>query len=162
MSFLSRAANLDFIQTNRTIIWPLTSSFAILSFLNNPHLIGVPVSHISKNIFKKETWVWRGVLSWRERQLLQSSSICSHATIEVFRKRELAGLEWNRPHAEKGGGDVWWDTSWHHDPRHPTGGSAKALTEQRATGSRKLQRKRNGGLEVSALTFLCVSIVILV
>ena len=92
MSFLSRAANLDFIQTNRTIIWPLTSSFAILSFLNNPHLIGVPVSHISKNIFKKETWVWRGVLSWRERQLLQSSSICSHATIEVFKR--ISGNLW--------------------------------------------------------------------
>ena len=34
--------------------WPLTSSFTIFSFLNNPHLIGIPVSHISKNIFKKK------------------------------------------------------------------------------------------------------------
>lgn len=146
MSFLSRAANLDFIQTNQTIIWPLTSSFAILSFLNNPHLIGVPVSHISKNIFKKETWVWRGVLSWRERQLFQSSSICSHATIEVFKRisGNLWGLEWNRPHAEKGGGDVWWDTSWHHDPRHPMGAVPKHSLNKQQQGLESYREKGMG------------------
>lgn len=130
--------------------WPLTSSFPIFPFLNNPHLIGIPVSHISENIFKKEPWVWRGVLSWRERQLLQSSSICSHATVKVFKRilgnlwglfserenwQALNGIDPMQKRVEEMCGGIHPDTVTQGTPR---GQHQSTHSGKRATGSRKL------------------------
>ena len=134
--------------------WPLTSSFTIFSFLNNPHLIGIPVSHSSKNIFKKKKtkkpWIWRGVLSWRERQLLQSSSVCSQATIKVFKRilgnlwglfserenwQALNGIDPMQKRVEEMCGRIHPDTMTQGTPQRQ---HQRTHSEQRATGSRKL------------------------
>lgn len=86
MSFLLRGANLDFIQSNHPIMWPFIFSFPILFFLNNPHTsLESQCLTFRRTFSKKKHWRLEKS-STPERKAAESSLICSHAIIKVFKR----------------------------------------------------------------------------
>lgn len=156
VSFLLRVTNLDSIQRYHLIIWPLMFWFPIIFFPNKPPGNWRPsISHFQEYFqkIKKHGGLGRSSRQKRERQLSQSSSICLHAIIRVFKRisghlwglfsaREQAGLEWNRPPIEKGGEDLWSHANWHLDPRHCWGLTKAPMPNKEQKKSRTLKKKR--------------------